>query len=376
VRLELSSEQNDLRLALADFLAHRLTDGHAHEFVDAGASYDPALWKSLASELGLAGLIVDERLGGAGAGLVELAVVFEQAGKAQLCSPLFATAALAAPLLLAAPAGVERDALLCRIAAGDCTATAVATDPSGTSALTVTDDLRVSGDAGPTVDGASADVLVVLAETDPTQGRRDGPVLMAVRRQASEVLVHPVPSLDPTRPLAAVTLDGAEGVLLASGSDLAAVARRAWAVSSVLLAAEQLGGLQASLDLAVSYAKSRVQFNRPIGAFQAIKHRCADMFVDLELSRWTVYLAACMLGSGHAGDPAEAVQLAAQTRAVVSTAFSRASASLLQVLGGIGYTWEHDAHLFFKRAAASARLLGTVEDMFDVVADGIGLDRP
>lgn len=362
MQLALSEEQNDFRAVVADFLADRLADGHAREFVDQGARYDHALWKSMAGELGLAGLAIDEDLGGSGGGLVELALVLEEAGRTQLCAPLYATTALALPALLGAQAGDARSELLTLIATGEATATAVL----DADTLTLADG-RIDGTVAVVVDGATADLLVVAAR------EADEPVLAVVRRATDTVRAETLKALDPTRPLAAVTFPGAEAQVLARGADAEAVVRRARATSVALLAAEQLGGLQGALDLAAAYARSRVQFDRPIGGFQAVKHKLADMYVDLELSRWTGYFAVGTFAAGGPGDVAEAEQLAATTRAVVSEAFQRSTANLLQVLGGIGYTWEHPAHLLFKRAAASARLLGTVDEVLDAVADRIGL---
>ncbi|NMH98218.1 acyl-CoA dehydrogenase family protein [Pseudonocardia acidicola] len=359
--LALSEEQNDFRGVVAEFLADRLGDGHAREFVDHGGQYDAGLWKSMAGELGLAGLAVEEELGGSGAGLVELALVLEEAGRAQLCAPLFATTALALPVLLAAPAGEARSELLTQIASGETTATAVFDAVAPAFA-----DGRLDGTVSPVVDGATADLIVLPARNG------DETVLVAVRRAADTVRATTLEALDPTRPLAEVTFASAAAHVLARGAEAETALRRARATAIALLAAEQLGGLQGTLDLAAEYARSRVQFDRPIGGFQAVKHRLADMYVDLELSRWTVYVAAGAFASGPE-DPAEAEELAATTRAVVSEAFQRSTASLLQVLGGIGYTWEHPAHLQFKRAAASARLLGTIDEVLDAVADRIGL---
>jgi alkylation response protein AidB-like acyl-CoA dehydrogenase len=368
VLLALSDEQQQFRDAVEKYVAGRVPAGHTRKFIE-GEGYDGALWRSMATELGLPGIAVREELGGSGAGLVEAALMFEVAGKAMLCSPLFGTAGLAVPVLLDAPEGSARDELLGRIASGDTTATAAFPMAGEATSLTATGgaDARVSGMVGCVVDGATADVLIALAATD------DGPTLLAVECAADGVSATRLNSLDPTRPLASVTLNSAAATELAAGDAVAPTLRQAQAVSSMLLAAEQLGGLQASLDMAVTHAGSRVQFGRPIGGFQAVKHLCADMFVELETSRWTVYVTAWTLGAGIEAGREDAEYLAAMTRAVVSESFSRSTANLLQVLGGIGYTWEHDAHLLFKRAASSARLLGTVDEALDVFARRIGL---
>lgn len=370
MRLALSEEQSDFREVVENYLTGRLTSEHTRRFVEGeGSGYDLGLWKSMAAELGLPGLVIDEELGGSGAGLVELALVFEAAGRALLCSPLFGTAALALPALLAAPDWPVRDELLGSIASGETTATAALPAAGETTPLTATggDNPRVSGTITPVVDGATADVLLLVADTD------DGPALFAVDRESDGVRCTTLASLDPTRPLASVLLGSVPAKRLAVGESVIAAVRHARAVATILLAAEQLGGLQASLDMAVVHAGSRVQFDRPIGAFQAVKHRCADMFVDLELSRWAVYVAAWTLATPGEQRLEDSECLAAMTGVVVSEAFQRSTASLLQVLGGVGYTWEHDAHLLFKRSASSARLLGTVDELLDVVANEIGL---
>lgn len=371
MRLALSEDQSDFREVVQKYLTGRLTSDHTRRFVeDEDSGYDLGLWQSMAAELGLPGLVIEEELGGSGAGLVELALVFEEAGRAMLCSPLFATTALAVPLLLAAPTGADRDELLGSIASGGTTATAVLPGRGEKTPLTASlgDQPRVSGTTGLVVDGATADVLLLVADTD------EGPALFSVDRESEGLDCTALATLDPTRPLASVVLRSVPAKKLASGESVVAALGQARAVASILLAAEQLGGLQASLDMAVAHAGSRVQFERPIGAFQAVKHRCADMFVDLELSRWSVYVAACRMATPADEALFDDDYLAAMTRVIVSEAFQRSAASLLQVLGGIGYTWEHDAHFLFKRSASSARLLGTVDEMLEMVADGIGMD--
>ncbi|MDT3445622.1 MULTISPECIES: acyl-CoA dehydrogenase family protein [unclassified Pseudofrankia] len=371
MRFALSDEQGSFREVLEDFFGSRVGADHRRRFVDGDGAYDERLWAELAEGLGLSGLLVQEGAGGSEASLVEQVVLFEQAGRNLLCSPLFATAGLAVPALLEAADGLVRQELLSKIAAGAITATVASGEPGrvrggdGTvdAACDAAGNWSLSGTCTAVVDAATADLVLVVAATT------GGPALFAVSKDAAGFVATPSKAFDPTRPLGILSLDAAPAQLVGAAGDVRSL-DRARLVSTVIMTAEQLGGMQACLDMAVAYAGSRVQFGRPIGAFQAIKHRCSDMFVAVESSRSVVYYAAWSLAEATAQDEE---LLVAMTSSSVSTAFQRTASSLLQVLGGIGYTWEHDAHLFLKRAVSSARLLAVVDDHLDTVAAKLGL---
>jgi alkylation response protein AidB-like acyl-CoA dehydrogenase len=329
--------------------------------------FDAAVWARLGSELGVHGLAVPEADGGAGGTLVDQAVAVEELGAALATGPLFGTVYLAIPALVAASAGSARDELLGDLVEGRHTAAFAVADRAGafdSAALTVTAaDGAVTGTAERVVDGAAADVLLVAA-TDA-----DGVGLYAVDASAAGVTRTALVTLDLTRPQARVQFSGTPATLIAGPAEADRVITHALQVGSTLLAAEQLGAAQHLLDLAVAYAKTRLQFGRPIGSFQAVKHRLANMLVDVEHSRSTVYHAAWALTDGT-DDPAVAASIA---QATCSATLSDVARQTIQVLGGVGFTWEHEAHLYFKRASTDAVLLGSAEQHRDRIA-GLLLD--
>ena len=367
---DFSAEQDELRSGLRRFCERHSDEATVRALMETGA-FDRALWKRLGSELGALGLAVPEELGGAGAGLVDQAVAAEELGAALFCGPLLGTVGLAIPALLAAPAGPVRDELLPALAEGTRTAAFVGAlfapyDPSATRVASSAAGERttVSGTVEQVPDAGAADVLLVAASGP------DGPVLVAA--EAADARITARGTLDPTRPPARERLDGAEGRVVACGADAARAIRHAYAVAGVLLAAEQVGVARRLLDLTVTYAGERLQFGRPIGSFQAVKHRCADMLVALEHARSTAYHAAWAVQDPSLDDPELAVAIA---QATCSPACYRIAADAIQVHGGIGFTWEHPAHLYYKRAVADAALLGGAEAYREVVASRV-LDAP
>lgn len=341
-----TDEQRQLRDAVRGFCADHFDEQTVRRLMESDPAYDPRVWARLGSELGVLGLSVPEADGGVGGDLVDQAVAVEEFGASLAVGPLFGTVYLAVPALVAAPPGQARDGLLGDLVEGSRTA-AFSADADRVTAENDT----LTGELGPVVDAGTADVLLVAAR------RSDGVGLYAVDTTAAGVRRTPLVTLDLTRPQAAVTLTDAPGTLIAGPDEAARVVRHALHVGSALLAVEQVGAAQHLLDLAVDYAKSRLQFGRPIGSFQAVKHRLADMLVDAEHARSTAYHAVWALTDGS--DDAELSTAIAQ--AVCSAAFSRIAADTIQVLGGIGFTWEHPAHLYFKRATTDAALLGSAE---------------
>jgi alkylation response protein AidB-like acyl-CoA dehydrogenase len=356
-----TAEQQQLRTAVRRFCAENVDDAVIRRLMESEPRFDPAVWRRLGSELGVLGMAVPEGDGGAGGSLVDQAVAVEEFGAALACGPLFGTVYLAIPALVAASAGPARDELLAALVEGQRTAAFAVADRAAqfdAAAVAVTAaGGMLTGTVPQVVDGDSADVFLVAA-TQP-----DGIALYAV--DAADVQRTPLVTLDLTRPQATVTLDNAPGLLLAGPEDADRVITHALQVGAALLAVEQVGAAQHLLDLSVEYAKSRLQFGRQIGSFQAVKHKLADMLVDLEHARSTAYHAVWALADGS-DDPALAVSIA---QATCSAAFSRIAADALQVHGGIGFTWEHQAHLYFKRAATDAALLGSAEQHRCRVAD-------
>jgi alkylation response protein AidB-like acyl-CoA dehydrogenase len=369
-----TDEQAQLRSAVRKFCADNSGEEAARRLMESDPPFDPTVWGRLGAELGVLGLSVPEDDGGAGGTLVDQAIAVEELGAALTCGPLFGTAFLAIPALVAASSGPVRTELLPDLVEGRRTAAfAVADragvfDPAGVT-VTASDSGALTGVVEHVVDGGAADDLLVAA-TGP-----DGTGLYAVDAAGPGVERNPLATLDLTRPQATIRLTGAPGRLAAGPDEADRVITHAFQVGSALLAAEQVGAAQHLLDLAVDYAKTRMQFGRPIGSFQAVKHTLADMLVDIEHARSSAYHAVWALTDGS-DDPALAASIA---QAVASAAFSRIARDTIQVLGGIGFTWEHQAHLYFKRASTDAALLGSAEQhrsrVAELVLDNASADR-
>jgi alkylation response protein AidB-like acyl-CoA dehydrogenase len=371
---DVTTEQQELRSGLQRFCERQSDEATVRRLMESDAGFDRALWTRLGSELGALALAVPEELGGAGAGLVDQAVAAEELGAALFCGPLFGTVGLAIPALVAAPPGAVRDELLPALAEGTRTAALVAPlfAPYDGSSTTVAasgagERTTLSGTVEQVPDAAAADALLVVASSP------DGPVLAL----AESAQVTPRGSLDLTRRHARVTFEGTPARVVATGADADRAIRAAYLTGATLLASEQVGIAQHLLDMTVAYAKDRLQFGRPIGSFQAVKHRCADMLVATEHARtlaahaaWTVQAAASGGADPALDDPELAVAMA---QAVCSETAYRVAADTIQMHGGIGFTWEHPAHLYYKRAVADAALLGSAEAYREVVA-GKALD--
>lgn len=351
-----TDEQAQLRTAVRKFCADNFDEHTVRTLMESESRFDPKLWARLGAELGVLGLAVPEADGGAGGTLVDQAIAVEELGAALACGPVFGTVLLAIPALVAASAGPVRDELLGALAEGTRTAAFAVPDRAGafdpaTVNVTVAEDGSLTGTVDRVVDGGVGDVLLVAA-TGP-----GGIALYAVEATAPGVQRSPLVTLDLTRPQATVSLSAAAAQLVAGPDEAERVITHAFQVGSALLAAEQVGAAQHLLDLSVEYAKSRLQFGRQIGSFQAVKHRLADCLVDLEHARSATYHAVWALTDGT-DDPALAVSIA---QAIASAAFAKVAADTIQVHGGIGFTWEHQAHLYFKRATTDAALLGSAE---------------
>ncbi|TDQ49216.1 acyl-CoA dehydrogenase family protein [Actinorugispora endophytica] len=319
---------------------------------DAAEVADPALWRGLAS-LGVTGLPIAESRGGAGATLRESAVVAEELGRAVAPVPFLGSAVLATAALLAVDGDGPAGPALAALAAGESTAALVAplTSCPGSAFpdLVRAEGGGLTGTVPGVVDALNADVLVV-----PARGP-DGPGLHLV--PAAEAARTPVVSLDLTRPLAVVELAGAPATLLASGGRAAEAFESALVAGAALLSAEQLGLAEWALDTTVAYLKERTQFGRPLGSFQALKHRLADLWVSVSQARAVVRSAVSAVAAGSPDAPLSA----ALAQAFVSGVAVRAAEEAVQLHGGIGFTWEHPAHLYLKRAKSASIALGTAD---------------
>lgn len=313
---------------------------------------DDALWQAFTAELGLAGVAVPEAEGGVGLGMIELAILAEQAGRHVAALPLLASVGLAIPAILAGGSAGQKARLLARLAAGDLVASFAKAAP-GTTWI----DGALTGAALHVPHGARADLFVVAV----------GENAVLVERGAPGLTVSPLTSMDQTRPYARLDFGAVAGAPLADPAAALAATRR---TGALVIAADALGGAQACLDRTVAYAQERVQFGRAIGSFQAVKHRLADMMVAVEQARSAVYWAACAID--EASDEAQFAVHAA--KAFACDTYSDAAGEMIQLHGGIGFTWEHDAHLYFKRARSNRGLLGTPDWHREQIAALAGLD--
>lgn len=348
------ADAEQLRAVVRDYLAKHSDEAAVRQLMETESGFDPAVWRQVSGELGLSGLAVPERFGGSGASAVELGVVFEEMGAALFSGPFLSTVGLAATALV--ELGDENAAArwLPGITAGDTIATLAWSGEAPCASKLVAvhggdDAWSVSGTAPIVVDGCIADVVFVAARSAA------GPCLLAVAGDAPGLTRSPLTALDSTRKLAELRFADAQAVLLGADGGAGAALRRSADLASLYLAAEQLGGAARVLDMAVTHARSRIQFGRAIGSFQAIKHRCADMLVDVESARSVVYH-----GLWTAAHNAEQFPIGASlARAVCSDAYMRSAAHNIQIHGGIGFTWEHPAHLYLKRAKSSQLLFGS-----------------
>ncbi|RWU18246.1 acyl-CoA dehydrogenase [Pseudomonas alkylphenolica] len=335
--------------------------------------YDPEVWQRIGLELCWPALMVPERFGGMGLGFVELAILLEQSGRFLLGSPLFATACLATPALLLGDNPVVQERWLSAIAAGETTATLAFASGKGWDAQSVQTIAQpaaggfvLDGVYTQVVDGTQADLLVVAARNPGSEGA-SGISLFALDADTAGITRTALPTLDQTRRLARVELHNvvvSDAQLLCGPDQGWAVLHDSLQIAAAGLAAEQAGGAQQALDLTLAYIAERRQFSRTIASFQAIKHRCADMMLQVECARSAVYYAACVVQEhlDPDGDVAVASELTMATATAkihASEAFFHCAAESIQLHGGVGFTWEYDPHLYFKRARASEQLLGT-----------------
>jgi alkylation response protein AidB-like acyl-CoA dehydrogenase len=366
-----TEEQEELRSMARAFLADHSSPAHVRAAMETELGHDAAAWKQIGAELGWTAVAVPEAYGGLGLSWVEVVALQELMGEALFCAPYFSTVCLAASAIEAAGDEAQKGRLLESLAAEGAIGALVSGD--GVRFRREGDDYRLDGIARGVVDGHCADLLVVAAR--PAGAASEAAVtLFAVPSTTAGLERKALPTLDRTRRLAEVRFDGASVAasqrLGAEGGGGPAL-ERALALGAIALAGELVGVAQRSLDLAVAYAKERVQFGRPIGSFQAIKHKCADMMVKCEAARSATYWAACA-----ASEPeADTLPLAASAaKAAASDAAFFCTGCALQIFGGVGFTSEYDIHLYFKRARAAAALLGDAAHHREQVARRIGLD--
>ena len=376
MNLGVSAEQRELREAVRRFLAERAPLTRVRELMETTDGTDPDVWRQAGTQLGLPGIAVPEEYGGAGFSFAEQAVVLEELGAALFTGPYLASAVLAATALLAGDDEEAKKDLLPGIAAGETIATLAFTEDDGSwdpawIRLAATKDngtgWRLDGHKSFVLDGHGADLILAIAATGT--GGPENLSLFAVDGHAAGLTRRALPTLDQTRKLARLEFSQVPARLIGEPGAARAVLGHTLDVAAVALAAEQLGGAQRALDMAVEYAKVRQQFGRPIGSFQAIKHRCADLLLEVESLRSAVGYAAAAVAAGSTEVPV----LASLLKAYASEVYSHVAGENIQIHGGIGFTWEHDAHLYLKRAKASELFLGDGSYHRERLATRIGL---
>jgi alkylation response protein AidB-like acyl-CoA dehydrogenase len=311
----------------------------------------------MAQDIGLQGLIVPESLGGSGADFIDLGVVLEELGRALYCGPFLSSAVLAATALMSAGDEIAARKYLPLVCSGSLLATVAddglldGRDPTAPSATSSAETVRIDGRVGFVLDGHVADLLVVTAREGDEAG------LYLVDARSAGITTTLLPTMDLTRKIAAVEFRGTEAQRLGRPGNARRVLTRVGDLATIALAAEQVGSAQRLLEISVEYARLRTQFGRTIGSFQAVKHRCAEMSVDVESARSAAYNGVWTAASRPADE--QLAVAAAIAHSYCSEAFTRVAASCIQVHGGLGFTWEHPAHLYYRRAKSSELLFGS-----------------
>lgn len=339
----LNESQEILKKSARKFFTGECPIAEVRRLMEADTAFDAHLWAKLA-EQGYTGIIFPEEFGGVGLGIVELILLMEEAGRALLPGPFFSTVALAGMVLHAVASAEQKGKYLAAICRGEARATvalleaAVSWDPADVQMTAVNG--RLQGEKLFVPDAAVADWIIVIA--------RNGVFL--VDAKARGIRIVPMLGMDLTRKLSSVQFDNTPAEKLGETSGLS----KALDVATVALAAEMVGGMQRTLDITVEYAKTRKQFGKPIGMFQAVQHQCADMYLETESSRSAVYYAAWALEE-NAPDAAAAASIA---KIYASDASRTVGNRGIQVHGGMGFTWENDVHLYYRRAKASESAFG------------------
>ena len=365
-----SAEQDEFSRTIRAFLEKRAPESARPAVVAGTDRFDRSLWRDAATQLELLGIAVPEALGGSGFGSVERGLAVEEFGRALVPAPFFATTVLALPLIVAASGSGAATDNVRDIVGGHSIAGAALAEPGRSAESTPTARVapsdQLSGTKTLVMDGDLADLYVVSALDAAGQT-----ALYLVRADARGVSVRAQSMLDPTRGSAEVRFDNAPADRLAVSEDAGQVIADVLVRARIDLVFEQLGGAQRCLEIAVEHAKNREQFGRPIGSFQAVKHMCAEVACDIEAARSAAWYAAWAMDASSE----DMASLASVAKYLGSEAYLKAARTCVHVLGGIGYTWEHPAQLFFKRATSDAQFLGSPGDELNRLAGRI-LDSP
>jgi alkylation response protein AidB-like acyl-CoA dehydrogenase len=361
MQFSFTSEQDEFRAVLRRFLQERSPPSVVRRQMETEAGWDREGWRAINDQLGLAGVHIPEAYGGQGFGFVELGIVLEEMGRALLCAPFFSSTVLAASAILNGAGEAEKSELLPPIALGQTVAALAFTEPNGrwdSSGIEATarrdgHGWRLDGVKSFVIDGHTADLIVVAARTPGSAGD-EGLSLFAAAGDAPGLTRRPLKVLDPTRKLALLEFRSTPARLLGEEGAGAAPLARSLAQAAVALANEMVGGAERLRESALDYANLRVQFGRPIASFQSMKHKQADLLLEVELAKSAAHVAAARAAEDDPDLPA----LASLAKASASEAYMRAAIDAIQIHGGIGFTWDNDTHLWFKRAKSSEVFLG------------------
>jgi len=361
MRFSFSDEQQEFRSVLRRFLQDRSPTTEVRRLMATEEGRDAEVWQGLSRDLGLTGIHIPEAYGGQGFGISELAIAVEEMGRALLCAPYFASTVLAATVILKVGSDAQKKALLPNIAAGQTIAAFAFTEENGrwdvggvaTTATRAGDKYRLDGVKSFVLDGHSANLIVVLARRPGTEAA-DGLSLFVVREDAAGLQRRRLATADETRKLARLAFSGVEAELLGEDGSAGASLSETLDIAAICLANEMVGGAERLRESAVEFANMRVQFGRPIASFQSLKHKAADMLLDVELAKSAAYYAAAAADEGDEDLPA----LASLAKVAASEAYMQTAIHTVQIHGGIGFTWDNDTQLWFKRAKSSEVFLG------------------
>ncbi len=361
MKFSFSDEQAEFRTALRRFLSDTSPSTEVRRLMETDIGYDADVWRQMSQDLGLTGIHIPESYGGQGYGVSELAIATEEMGRSMLCAPYFSSTVMGATAILKAGTEAQKQALLPSIAAGEVIATVALTEEhggweAGAVAMTATQEggkYVLNGTKSFVLDGHTADLVVVVARRPGSQGT-DGLSLLTVAGDAAGLERTLLQSTDPTRKLAKLTFSNVETTLLGEAGSAARPLQETLDIAAICLANEMVGGAERLFEDAVTYAKMRVQFGRPIASFQSLKHKAADMLMDVELAKSGAYYAAAAADEGD--DDVSA--LASLVKANAADTYMQTAIHAVQIHGGIGFTWENDTHLWYKRAKSSEVFLG------------------
>ena len=361
MRFSFSAEQDEFRTSLRRALEARSTTKDVRRLMATEQGFDPEGWKKLNQEMGLTAVLIPEAYGGAGFGYGELGIVLEEMGRNLLCAPFFSTAALATAAILNSGTEDQKKALLPAIAAGDVSATFAFSEDSGLNdaasvAMTATPSgsgYKLDGTKSFVLDGHTADLIVVLARKPGSKGE-EGLSFFTVDGKAAGLDRRLLKTMDETRKLARLRFKGVDAKLLGAEGKAAAPFAKTLQQAIVCLANEMVGGAERLREDALDYVKMRMQFGRSIASFQTTKNTAADMLVDVEMAKSTAYYAAAALDEGDA----DLAAVASLSKAMAAEAYLQTAIHAVQMHGGIGFTWDNDTHLWFKRAKSSEILFG------------------